>query len=355
MRPLRHAGPRRSGGPPQLPRRHGNKLHIGRWAVEDRDDAPTPPLVGRRMGRKKLERAPVLRNLAIQSVPTCGTVSSCVVNCSNRSPSYAGRELCMFLIDPAELAAKRELIGRYFSSGYATFEQFVDGIDWSSVTTFERDPDSVLRDYRVTFDKRDILRAKKALWDWTAERFGRQRTDYFEFGVRAGVSMRWVTAGFTHPDSRFFGFDTFTGLPDGWVPAWGKGKIAAGYKAGDMAVAEVPSFDDPRVRLYPGLFQDTLFQALDEIEAERPLRLNQRPEGDILIINNDGDTYTAALFTLTSLYRYIRKGDILYFDEFFDTLNEFAAFNDFARSFYFRDRVRLLARAYDACLFEVIS
>jgi hypothetical protein len=260
----------------------------------------------------------------------------------------------MFVVSPEEFERKRPLFERYFNTGYCSFQQFCDAVSWSEVELFEKDPTSVLVDYKVVFDKTDMLRAKMALWNWVSGRLKDRRMSYFEFGVRAGVSMRWVSGANADPASRFYGFDTFTGLPDGWVPAWGTRGASAGYKAGDMAVSEIPSFGDERVKLYPGLFQDTLFKAIDEISLEAPIDPRVRADDHVLVINNDGDTYTAALFTLTTMFRYLRKGDILYFDEFFDTLNEFAAFNDFARSFYFRDRVKLLGRAYDACVFEVI-
>ena len=67
----------------------------------------------------------------------------------------------------------------------------------------------------------------------------------------------------------------------------------------------------------------------------------------------DGDTYTAALYGLTTLHPYLKSGDLVYFDEFVDELNEFAAFNDYIRSFYVRDRFKPIGRAYDGILFEV--
>ncbi len=54
------------------------------------------------------------------------------------------------------------------------------------------------------------------------------------------------------------------------------------------------------------------------------------------------------------LHPYFKEGDLVYFDEFVDELNEFAAFNDYVRSFYMRERFRLIARAYDGYLFQVI-
>ncbi len=63
-------------------------------------------------------------------------------------------------------------------------------------------------------------------------------------------------------------------------------------------------------------------------------------------------TAEAVLFVLTRLFPVLRPGDRIYFDEFYDPLNEFAAFNDFVRSYYVKEQFVLIGRSYDACAFE---
>lgn len=48
----------------------------------------------------------------------------------------------------------------------------------------------------------------------------------------------------------------------------------------------------------------------------------------------DCDLYSSALFSLTTLDRFLVPGSIVLFDEFRDLENEFAAFLDYTRAFY---------------------
>jgi ASC-1-like (ASCH) protein len=50
----------------------------------------------------------------------------------------------------------------------------------------------------------------------------------------------------------------------------------------------------------------------------------------------DADLYSATIFTLSQLYPYIKKGDIILFDEFNVPLHEFKAYKEFIEAFYIK-------------------
>jgi hypothetical protein len=140
--------------------------------------------------------------------------------------------------------------------------------------------------------------------------------DYLEFGVAHGKSMRdWVQLN-QHEASRFFGFDTFEGLPEGWKVF--TGPIAKGSYS---AEGKIPEINDPRVNFIKGLFQATLPNFLEGFTVHNRL-----------VINCDADLYTSTLYVLANLNYLIVPGTIVIFDEF-STMEEFRAFRDFTQSF----------------------
>ena len=141
-----------------------------------------------------------------------------------------------------------------------------------------------------------------------------QSVDYLEFGVSTGNSFRWWVENYKNEDSRFYGFDTFTGLPEDWGP----------FKKGDMSNGnEPPVIDDNRHKFYQGLFQTTLYEFLETFQSDKKK-----------VIHLDADLYTATLFVLTTLAPYLNKGDILLFDEFNVPNHEYKAFIEWVDSFY---------------------
>jgi hypothetical protein len=60
---------------------------------------------------------------------------------------------------------------------------------------------------------------------------------------------------------------------------------------------------------------------------------NYNPENR-KVIHLDADLYSSTLFILTTLYPYLKSGDILFFDEFSVPMHEFKAFTEWTNAFY---------------------
>lgn len=137
--------------------------------------------------------------------------------------------------------------------------------------------------------------------------------NYLEFGVAQGLSFKWWLEHNRHEASRFYGFDTFTGLPEDWNV----------FKAGDMSMGgKFPEITDARGTFIKGLFQDTLPGFLKTFQNDRRK-----------IIHLDADLYTSTLYVLTMLHPFLNKGDILFFDEFAVPQHEFLAFKNYSDAY----------------------
>lgn len=138
--------------------------------------------------------------------------------------------------------------------------------------------------------------------------------DYVEFGVWKGESIqRWASLN-KHPDSRFWGFDSFVGLPERWEGVREAGAFDVG--------GEIPQIDDPRVSFVKGWFQDTL-----------PTFLRETTPRSRLVVHHDSDLYSSVLYCLTMMNSFMTPGTILIFDEFSSPLHEFRALSDYTASY----------------------
>lgn len=139
--------------------------------------------------------------------------------------------------------------------------------------------------------------------------------NYLEFGVANGDSFNWWMTENNHHASSFYGFDTFTGLPEDFGP-FKKGSFSTGNNP--------PAIKDERGKFYQGLFQQTL-----------PAFLKTFDNSKKTVVMMDADLYTATLFVLTSLAPHLKKDDIIFFDEFVVPTHEFMAYHEFVSSWYF--------------------
>jgi O-methyltransferase len=139
-----------------------------------------------------------------------------------------------------------------------------------------------------------------------------EKIHFMEFGVYKGQTYAIWVENNKNSGSGFEGFDTFTGLPEDW------GNIKEGsFSAG----GKLPDIKDPRSRFHVGLIQDTL-----------PVFIKDLSKDERKVIHIDVDIYNATLVTLILLYPFLKKGDIIIFDDFFTltkAAHEFKAFCDF--------------------------
>lgn len=189
-------------------------------------------------------------------------------------------------------------------------------------------------EYNDFLSKWDYLK-RYPMYSWVIEKENlRGPVNYLEFGVAAGHSFYWFMEQNTHADSRFHGFDTFEGLPEDWGP----------FKKGSFNNNnQLPVLRDGRGQFYRGLFQQTL-----------PGFLQQFDNSKKNVIMMDADLWSATLYTLSSLAPYLKKGDIIFFDEFVVPTHEFKAFLDFTESYYINLELIAAANNYYFAAFKVV-
>jgi Macrocin-O-methyltransferase (TylF) len=151
------------------------------------------------------------------------------------------------------------------------------------------------------------FRYRTDLFDLAAQGIAGQQVLYLEFGVAEGESLRYWSGLLRHPHAHLHGFDSFEGLPSNWSATHKKGTFSTGGR--------MPVFDDQRVKLFKGWFEDT-------IPGYEP------PGHEVLFVNIDADLYTSTAVALTGIQEMIKPGDFLYFDEFAQVFDELRAFDE---------------------------
>ena len=163
--------------------------------------------------------------------------------------------------------------------------------------------------YSSKFD----YKKREKLFEYVIEKEGLDtNVDYLEFGVSTGNSFRWWVNKLQNKKARFYGFDTFTGMPSKW--RW----LDQGHY--DTS-GNPPKVDDNRIKFVKGLFQDTLPDFLKKLES--------KSKEKIVVINFDAVLYSATLFTLFELDKYF-KNYYFIFDQF--GTDECRAFHNYTES-----------------------
>lgn len=170
--------------------------------------------------------------------------------------------------------------------GRALDRDFVEKI--TEYVIAEREPSVSLKDAQSVSQRgtswNDHERDREVLWTRFFGGLPEGPTMWLEFGVWKGDSMRYFARLDRHPDSVFYGFDSFEGLPEDW-----RGMEAARFDVKGTP----PIIDDSRVHFVKGWFQNSLPPQLDE--------LKKKAEGRKVIVHFDADLYSSTLFLLFTL------------------------------------------------------
>jgi hypothetical protein len=153
-------------------------------------------------------------------------------------------------------------------------------------------------------------------YDYARVIIGDVPVTYLEFGVATGRSISRIAERFSHPEARFFGFDSFEGLPEPWVRR-GKTMEAGRFSKGGRE----PVGLDPRITFVKGWFQNTLSTFL---------KANESGFGNSVLVHYDADLYSSTLFVLSMLWPVIDTYHFI-FDEFM--AHEIIALYDFSQAF----------------------
>lgn len=143
-----------------------------------------------------------------------------------------------------------------------------------------------------------ILRGREMLWARTLERVSEPEILLLEFGVHKGDSTRHFVTLNTSPGSRFYGFDSFEGLPEAW-----RGTSTEHFSVG----GNLPQIDDARVQFVKGWFRDTLPPRMNELE--------EASRGRSLVVHFDADLYSSTLYLLFTLGARFKRYHFI-FDEY---------------------------------------
>lgn len=154
---------------------------------------------------------------------------------------------------------------------------------------------------------------KNCFYESIINKIGRDnKLIYMEFGVFKGESIKYFLKNFINKKNKFFGFDSFKGLPEDWNSGMKKKHFNLNGK--------IPKIKDKRCSFLKGLFQNSLPKLISKFKIKKDFHL---------LIHFDADIYSSTLYSLVHTCNFKKKYFVI-FDQF--TGDECRAFNDFLTS-----------------------
>ena len=137
---------------------------------------------------------------------------------------------------------------------------------------------------------------REDLWKDVFDKFNGDKITVLEFGVYQGYSIKKFAEFNTNKNSKFFGFDSFLGLPENWTSTLSKGAF---NEEGNQ-----PKATDNRIQYVKGWFQNTL-----------PSFIKENKIHENLFVHYDADIFSATLFAMLEVDK-LKIPYYAVFDEF---------------------------------------
>lgn len=159
-----------------------------------------------------------------------------------------------------------------------------------------------------------VFKSKELLYDFIITE-NLIKNQYLEFGVWKASSINFFSS--KCPKVKFYGFDSFEGLPEKWRPGFDKGEFSLN--------GELPVVNN-NVSLINGWFKNSLPKFLKEVQIETDL-----------FIHIDCDLYSSTKVIFDLLGNKFKGSVYILFDEYFNypfwEHHEFKAFHEFINEF----------------------
>jgi len=207
-----------------------------------------------------------------------------------------------------------------------------------AIDSINRNAEMIATFQRFEADGVEAFTNKIELYSGIHKKLGNISICYLEFGVWQGVTLNaWTTIN-TNENSRFYGFDSFEGLPEDWVHDFGR------TRKGTFDLKGIaPTILDPRVTLVKGLFQHTLRQFLGDTELSHPM-----------VVHIDNDLHTSTHYVLSTIDPVLEAGDIIIFDEYASPAHEYFAWEQHRRAFMRDAKCIAMADRWEQAAFVIL-
>jgi len=181
-----------------------------------------------------------------------------------------------------------------------------------AIDSINRNAEMIATFQRFEADGVEAFANKFELYPAINKKLGDVSISYLEFGVWQGVTLGTWTGINTNKSSRFYGFDSFEGLPeptsDTSVEIWKRGALTTSEQT-FMDHVKTHGIYVERVKTIKGFYSESLTSALRRqyVDAARKIAL----------VNIDCDLYESAVPVFEFIDPLLQEGAVIYVDDLF--------------------------------------